>query len=284
MPEIRALIVDDEPVARAGIRKLLGEDEDIIVVGEAGTGSAAIDAILEHEPDLLFLDIQMPEMNGFDVLAAIGPDTVPAVVFVTAYDQFAVRAFEVEALDYLLKPFDDERFANVLGRAKQHLARAREHGLADRLESLLSAWESRRESGGRGSRDGAINALATESGIRQPARRSRWITRIIVRGGGRVFFQPVEDVDWIEAADYYARLHVGPKTHLVREALTALEDQLDPARFLRVHRSAIVNVSRVSALRPDWRNRHEILLHDGTVVPLSRGRKKAVERLLSRAR
>lgn len=283
MPEIRALIVDDEPVARAGIRKMLGEDEDIIVVGEAGTGLAAIDAILEHEPDLLFLDIQMPEMNGFDVLAAIGPDTVPAVVFVTAYDQFAVRAFEVEALDYLLKPFDDERFANVLGRAKQHLARAREHDLADRLESLLSAWKSRQESGGRGSRDGAINALATESGIRQPAGRSRWITRIIVRGGGRVFFQPVQEVDWIEAADYYARLHVGAKTHLVRETLTALENQLDPARFLRVHRSAIVNVSRVSALRPDWRNRHEILLHDGTVVPLSRGRKKAVERLLSRA-
>jgi two-component system LytT family response regulator len=282
--EIRALIVDDEPVARAGIRKMLGDDEDIIVVGEAGTGLAAIDAILEHEPDLLFLDIQMPEMNGFDVLAAIGPDTVPAVVFVTAYDQFAVRAFEVEALDYLLKPFDDERFANVLGRAKQHLARAREHDLADRLESLLSAWESRPESGGHVSRDGAINALATESGIRQPARRSRWITRIIVRGSGRVFFQPVEEVDWIEAADYYARLHAGAKTHLVRETLTALENQLDPARFLRVHRSAIVNVSRVSALRPDWRNRHEILLHDGTVVPLSRGRKKAVERILSRAR
>jgi two-component system LytT family response regulator len=282
--EIRALIVDDEPVARAGIRKMLGDDEDIIVVGEAGTGLAAIDAILEHEPDLLFLDIQMPEMNGFDVLAAIGPDTVPAVVFVTAYDQFAVRAFEVEALDYLLKPFDDERFANVLGRAKQHLARAREHDLADRLESLLSAWESRPESGGHVSRDGAINALATESGIRQPARRSRWITRIIVRGSGRVFFQPVEEVDWIEAADYYARLHAGAKTHLVRETLTALENQLDPARFLRVHRSAIVNVSRVSALRPDWRNRHEILLHDGTVVPLSRGRKKAVERILSRVR
>ena len=284
MSEIRALIVDDEPVARAGIRKMLGDDEDIIVVGEAGTGLAAIDAILEHEPDLLFLDIQMPEMNGFDVLAAIGPDTVPAVVFVTAYDQFAVRAFEVEALDYLLKPFDDERFANVLGRAKQHLARAREHDLADRLESLLSAWESRPESGGHVSRDGAINALATESGIRQPARRSRWITRIIVRGSGRVFFQPVEEVDWIEAADYYARLHAGAKTHLVRETLTALENQLDPARFLRVHRSAIVNVSRVSALRPDWRNRHEILLHDGTVVPLSRGRKKAVERILSRVR
>lgn len=284
MPEIRVLIVDDEPVARAGLRKMLDPDEDIIVVGEAGTGLAAIDAILAHEPDLLFLDIQMPEMNGFDVLAAIGPDTVPAVVFVTAYDQFAVRAFEVEALDYLLKPFDDERFANVLGRAKQHLARAREHDLADRLESLLSAWESRQESGGRVSRDGAINVLATESGIRPPAPRSRWITRIIVRGSGRVFFQPVEEIDWIEAADYYARLHAGAKTHLVRETLTALENQLDPARFLRVHRSPIVNVSRVSALRPDWRNRHEILLHDGTVVPLSRGRKKAVERLLSRAR
>jgi two-component system LytT family response regulator len=276
--EIRAVIVDDEPVARAGIRKLLAAEPDITVVGEAGNGRTAVEAILDHEPDLLFLDIQMPEMNGFDVLAVVGADAVPAVVFVTAYDEFAVRAFEVRALDYLLKPFDDERFAAVLDRARQHLARNREHDLANRLETLLEAWESRQPLPRASSHD--TDGVA----VNRDGRTGGWLSRIIVRGAGRVSFQPVDEIDWIEAADYYARLHVGGKTHLVRETLSALEKQLDPSRFLRVHRSAIVNVSRVRSLRPDWRNRHEILLHDDTVVPLSRSRKKAVERLLSRAR
>jgi two-component system LytT family response regulator len=276
--EIRTLIVDDEPVARAGIRKLLDAEPDISVVGEAGNGRAAVEAVLEHRPDLLFLDIQMPELNGFDVLAVVGAEAVPAIIFVTAYDEFAVRAFEVRALDYLLKPFDDERFAAVLDRARLHLERSREHDLANRLETLLEAWESREPPAAPGGSKPAIRR------DRREARTSRWLTRIIVRGSGRVSFQPVDEIDWIEAADYYARLHVGGTTHLVRETLSALEKQLDPSRFLRVHRSAIVNVARVRSLRPDWRNRHEILLHDGTAVPLSRGRKKAVERLLSRAR
>ena len=278
MREIRTLIVDDEPVARAGIRKLLDAEPDITVVGEAGNGRAAVEAVLEHRPDLLFLDIQMPELSGFDVLAVVGADAVPAIIFVTAYDEFAVRAFEVRALDYLLKPFDDERFASVLDRARLHLERSREHDLANRLETLLEAWESRQSS----AEQGGTKPAAPPA--RREARTSRWLTRIIVRGSGRVSFQPVDEIDWIEAADYYARLHVGGTTHLVRETLSALEKQLDPSRFLRVHRSAIVNVARVRSLRPDWRNRHEILLQDGTAVPLSRGRKKAVERLLSRAR
>ncbi len=220
----------------------------------------------------------MPEMNGFEVLSSVGPEAAPAVIFVTAYDTFAVRAFEVQALDYLLKPFDDERFATVLDRARRHLERERGRDLADRLESLIGAWES-------AGRPGAGRGEAGERAAGAAGRRgSRWLTRIIVRTSGRVFFQPVDEIDWIEAADYYARLHVGDTTHLIRETLASLEQQLDPSRFMRVHRSAIVNVSRVRSLRPDWRNRHEIVLRDGTVVPLSRGRKKAIERLLSRAR
>ncbi|MCI0433691.1 MAG: LytTR family DNA-binding domain-containing protein [Gemmatimonadetes bacterium] len=281
---MRAVIVDDEPVARAGIRQLLAADAEVTVVGEAGSGPAAVRAILEHEPDLLFLDIQMPEMNGFEVLDAVGPARVPAVIFVTAYDQFAVRAFEVQALDYLLKPFDDERFRAVLGRAKAHVRRARDGDLAARLSALLEQWESSRPSQPHAGPDRTTQPSTSRRLRRRgPEPAGGWLARIIVRGSGRVFFQPVEEIDWIEAADYYARLHVSGKTHLVRETLAALEKQLDPRRFLRVHRSAIVNIDRIKELRPDWRNRHELVLRDGTAVPLSRGRKKTVERLLSRS-
>ena len=283
MAEIRVLIVDDEPVARAGLRKLLECDPEIDVIAEAATGRDAVRAILEHQPDLLFLDIQMPEMTGFDVLHAVGPARMPAVVFVTAYDQYAVRAFEVQAFDYLLKPFDDERFVTVLERAKQFVQRTRDDDLAGRLEALLSVYETR-------TRDRRPRLHARDVAARQAPQRAENspseavgpLTRIIVRGGGRVFFQPVEEIDWIEAADYYVRLHVGDRTHLVRETLATLEKQLDPARFVRVHRSAIVNVDRIQALRPDWRNRHVLVLRDGSTVPLSRGRKGRIERLLTR--
>jgi two-component system LytT family response regulator len=280
--EIRAVLVDDEPVARAGIRQLLAQTDDIQVVAEAGSGSAAVRAILEHRPDLLFLDIQMPEMTGFDVLHAVGPAYVPAVIFVTAYDRFALRAFEVQALDYLLKPFDDERFAAVLDRARLHLQRAREHDLADRLEALLEAWSRQKDD--TGSRIGAetptrdapaATAAATTRG------EERYLSRIVLRESGRVSFQPVHEIDWIEAADYYVRIHVGKASHLLRESLAALEEQLDPRNFLRVHRSAIVNVRAIREMRPDWRNRHALVLASGAVVPLSRKRKRAVERVLS---
>jgi two-component system LytT family response regulator len=281
--EIRAVLVDDEPVARAGIRQLLAQTDDIQVVAEAGSGSAAVRAILEHRPDLLFLDIQMPEMTGFDVLHAIGPAYVPAVIFVTAYDRFALRAFEVQALDYLLKPFDDERFAAVLDRARLHLQRAREHDLADRLEALLEAWSSQKDdTGSRIAADAptrdTLSATATAAKTRG---EERYLSRIVLRESGRVSFQPVHEIDWIEAADYYVRIHVGKASHLLRESLAALEEQLDPRNFLRVHRSAIVNVRAIREMRPDWRNRHELVLASGAVVPLSRKRKRAVERVLS---
>ncbi|HUP87824.1 MAG TPA: LytTR family DNA-binding domain-containing protein [Longimicrobiales bacterium] len=232
------MIVDDEPAARNGIRKLLALDADVEVVGEARDGKEAIALINELRPDLLFLDVQMPEANGFDVLEAVAPNAVKAVVFCTAYDQHAVRAFEVQALDYLLKPFEDERFRAVLERAK------------DRISSM--------------SPEG-------------------YVTRILVRESGTVTFVAVDSLDWIESADYYVRLHSGSKNQLVKYTLNDLERQLDPKRFLRVHRTAIVNVSRVKEIRIDYQNRHVVVLGNNVVVPLSRSRKAELEEALARA-
>jgi two-component system LytT family response regulator len=264
MPDrIRTLVVDDEPVARAGMRRLLEADPELDIVGEAGDGRAAAEAILTHRPDLLLLDVQMPEMDGFEVLAAVGVDAVKAVVFVTAYDRFAIRAFEVQALDYVLKPFDDERFACVLERAKRHVRRERDEDLAARISALLARYEP--EGAGEPAR---------------PAKRRVGLARIMVKDGGRVFFLPVEEIDWVEAADYYVRLHVGKSTHLVRESLASLEASLDPARFVRIHRSAIVNVDRIREMRPDWRNRSTVVLASGERLPISRSRREALERAL----
>lgn len=262
MPEIRTLIVDDEPVARAGIRRLLEDDPDINVIGEAGNGRTAVRSILANSPDLIFLDIQMPEMDGFQVIEQLGPARTPSVIFVTAYDQFALRAFEVQALDYVLKPFEDERFYTVLARAKQHLRRARDGDLAERLAALLAAYESR-----------SPPAVLPE-GATTP------LSRVLVKEGDRVFFLPVEEIEWIEAADYYARIHAGERAHLVRETMSALESQLDPARFVRVHRSAIVNANRVKEIRADWRNRAVIVLQSGERLPLARTRRATLERVM----
>jgi two-component system, LytTR family, response regulator len=267
MADIRTLIVDDEPVARAGMRKLLEDDPDIEIVGEAGDGAAAVAAVNRLRPDLLLLDIQMPELDGFQVLEAIGPAAVPAVVFVTAYDQFAVKAFEVQALDYVLKPFEDDRFYAVLERARQHLRRRQDDDLARRLGALLQSYEQR--------------AGTAPSDPPAAAATSRYLARISVKGEGRVAYLPVGSIDWIEAADYYSRLHVGETTHLIRESMSSLEEQLDPARFVRVHRSAIVNVERVKEIRLDYANRPVVVLRSGTRLPLSRSRREELERVLT---
>jgi two-component system LytT family response regulator len=266
MPEIRVAVVDDEPVARAGVQKLLQKDPELEVVGEAGNGRDAIALIRRTEPDLLFLDIQMPELNGFDVLAEMGPQDMPVTVFVTAYDQFALRAFEVQALDYLLKPFEDERFQIVLRRAKDEVRRARSDELTDRLERLLNAYS------------------AHSAGEPPDRARAAYVSRILVREGGTVTFLPVEEIDWIEAADYYAKLHSGAVVQLVRFTMNELEEQLDPGRFVRVHRSAIVNVSRVKEIRVDYRNHHVVVLRNGVRVPLSRRRRDMLEGIMSRAK
>jgi two-component system LytT family response regulator len=250
---IRTLIVDDEPVARQGVRRLLEGDPAIDVVGEAGNGAEAVRLIRALRPDLMFLDVQMPELNGFEVLAATGADPMPVIVFVTAYDEFALRAFEAQALDYLLKPFDNDRFRTVLQRAIQQVRFTRDGRLDRRLEALLAQY----------------------------AARSAGITRIMVKDTGMVFFQPVDEIDWIEAADYFVKLHAGGKVHLVSETLAELEDQLDASTFMRVHRSAIVNLTRVRELRLDFRNRHVIVLTTGERVPLSRAKRERLEALLA---
>jgi two-component system LytT family response regulator len=234
---IRTLIVDDEPLARANIATLLGGDPEISVVGECGSGTQAIAAVRKSKPSLLFLDVQMPECDGFDVLERLGGDAPAAVVFVTAYDKYAIQAFEVEALDYLLKPFDDARFFRALARAKAHL-----HQRAAKLPG---------------------------------------IQRLIVKSAGRVVFLQTEEIDWIEAADYYACLHVAGRTHLVRRSMSDLERDLDPKMFCRTHRSSIVNIARVRELRLDSNGEYEVALNDGTKLKVSRSyREQLQQRML----
>ena len=251
---IRTVIVDDEPVARRGVRRLLEADAEIAIIGEAGNGAEAVRLIHGSRPDLVFLDVQMPELNGFDVIEQVGVANMPVIVFVTAHDAFALRAFEVQALDYLLKPFDDARFETVLARARQQVGARREGARDERLGTLLSQYAGRAAAG---------------------------ISRIMVRNAGVVFFQPVDEIDWIEAADYFAKLHAGGKVHLVSETLSSLEQRLDPATFMRVHRSAIVNLTRVRELRLDYQNRHVIVLANGERVPLSRSRREQLEGALA---
>ena len=270
MADIRAVIVDDEPLARAGMRRLMEDVADITVVGEATNGAEAVEVVRRLKPDLLLLDIQMPEMNGFEVLHSLDDGDFGAVIFITAYDTFAVRAFEVQALDYIMKPFDDERFFAVIERARQHLRTGRDDALTRRLASLLDTYEKR--------------AAATPDGDEQEtghATRGGFISRVMVKESGRVFFQPVEGIDWIESADYYSRLHVGESKHLIRESMSSLEEQLDPRHFVRIHRTAIVNVERVRELRLDYANRHVVVLAGGTRLPLSRTRKETLERVMS---
>jgi two-component system LytT family response regulator len=258
---IRVLVVDDEPLARAGVCELLSRDAELDVVGEAANGEEAVAAITELKPDLVMLDVQMPGMTGFEVIRTIGPERMPAVVFTTAYDQFAVRAFEVNAVDYLLKPFDDERFAITIARAKKAVRHAHAGELSRRLVELLEKTDSP-----------AKPALA-------PA-PSPFSDRLVVKSGGRVVFLRTDEIDWVEAADYYVKLHSAGKTHLLRETMNALEDRLDPNKFFRVHRSAIVNLDRVRELQPYFRGEHVVILNDGTKLKLSRGRRAKLEQLL----
>lgn len=228
MPAVnfRTLIVDDEPLARSNLRVLLGRDPQIEVIGECCCGAEAIQQIRGCKPDLVFLDVQMPECDGFDVLEQLGADQPRAIVFVTAYDQYALRAFEAGALDYLLKPFDNERFERALQRAKQNLQRD------------------------------ADSASRPE--------------RIIVKSAGQIVFVKLAEIDWIEAADYYSCLHVGAKSHLLRRSMTELENELYGSSFCRIHRSAIVNLSRVRTLKIGPDGEYEVLLESGDAVRLSR--------------
>ena len=253
-PPIRVAIVDDEPLARQALRMVLETDPEVCVVGDCIGVDAP--ALIEREGvELVFLDVQMPEVDGFEVLAALRPGALPATVFVTAHDEYAVRAFEVHAIDYLLKPFDDARLLTALARAKQRLAR---HG-GTAGQPLLALLDER-------------------------ARRTSSVERFLVRARGKVVVVRAEDIDWIEAADYYATLHVGGDSHLIRETMTDLEGSLDARRFVRVHRRAIVNIDRVREVHPLFRGDCTLVLADGTQVRLSRTRRSDFERLFGTPR
>jgi two-component system LytT family response regulator len=248
---LRAVIVDDEPLARERLRTLLAEEPDIALIAECADGATAVTTIARERPDLVFLDVQMPECSGFDVLAALPRDLRFGLIFVTAYDRYALEAFEVHALDYLLKPFDRERFQRALGRMREQWAREeRAAGLEQRLLSLLEAHDARK---------GA--------------------ERIMVRSRGRVFFLRTDAIDWIEAAGNYARVHVGREDHLLRETMKALETRLDPGLFVRIHRSAIVNVERIQELRPSFHGEYVVRLAGGTELTSSRGYSEGLRRL-----
>ena len=251
---IRVAIIDDEPLARQALRMALETDPEVVVVGDCiGVDAPAL--IEREQVELIFLDVQMPEVDGFEVLAALRPGALPATVFVTAHDEYAVRAFEVHAIDYLLKPFDDARLLTALARAKQRLAR---HG-GTAGQPLLALLDER-------------------------AQRTSSVERFLVRARGKVVVVRAEDIDWIEAADYYATLHVGGDSHLIRETMTDLEGSLDARRFVRVHRRAIVNIDRVREVHPLFRGDCTLVLADGTQVKLSRTRRAEFERLFGTPR
>jgi two-component system LytT family response regulator len=255
--KIRTLIVDDEPLARERLRKLLAVESDIEIVGECADGRQALAAIKKESPDLVFLDIQMPELDGFGVIAGLEDVAAPAFVFVTAYDRFALRAFEVHALDYLLKPFDRERFQKALDRAR-HLAQQRQSGdFNQRLSSLLSDLKSDRP-------------------------EPKYLDRLAVKTEGRVLFFKTDDIDWIEAADNYVSIHIGAEEHLHRETMASLETKLPPHRFIRISRSTIVNVERIREMQPMFHGDYVVILKNGTKLNLSRNYREKLNQLLGK--
>ncbi|MEM1041749.1 MAG: LytTR family DNA-binding domain-containing protein [Bacteroidota bacterium] len=265
---LRVLIVDDEPPARKRLARLLKGQDGFETAGECANGREALDAIGAEQPDLVLLDVQMPELSGLEVLEALDPETMPVVVFVTAYDQHALRAFELHAVDYLLKPFDDERFEVAIGRAKARIERGHLAGLSRRLLTLLRSVE-----GGPGEPDELVEPSA-------PAQAPT--DRLAIRSGDRLLIVKVEQIDWIEGAGVYAKLHVGPKTHLIRETLTNLAEQLDPERFVRIHRSTIVNRDRVRELRSYFHGEYIVILEDATQLKLSRTYRDSLDQIAGR--
>ena len=270
MSAIRVVVVDDEPLARRRIIRLLTDREGFEIVGEFGSGRKAALAIPEIDPDLLFLDVQMPEMGGFEVLESLSRSRPPVVIFVTAYDDYAVRAFEVHALDYIMKPFDDDRFEAALVHAREQLRMESGDGLRRRLNDVVKALL------------GVTGAPAPGPEISLDPVRSgnRWLERLVVRSQDRAWFVRVADIEWVEAADYNVRIHTSERTYTTRETLSGLAEQLDPRRFIRVHRSTIVNIDRVREVQPYFHGAYILLLQDGTEIRLSRARRRAFEEAL----
>jgi two-component system LytT family response regulator len=252
--QIRVLLVDDEPLARDMIREMLSDDPLVGIVCECVNGQEAVLAINAHSPDILFLDVQMPEIGGFEVLEALKTKRLPHVIFVTAYDQYAVRAFEVHALDYLLKPFDRERFDASWQRARAQVLREKNGNLDQHILALL----------------------------RELKAGSNYLKRLVVKTNGRVFFLDMDEIDWLEAEGNYVNVHMGTKTHLIRETIGGLEAQLDPKKFLRIHGSAIVRVDCIKELHPWFHGEYRVILHNGIQLTLSRTHRENLQEALGK--
>ena len=255
MMKIRTLIVDDEAPARARLRQLLRVEEDVEIIAECANGRQAVAAIQQHQPDLVFLDVQMPRLNGLQVCRSLGDGPLPCVIFVTAFDQYALQAFEVHAIDYLLKPFDQERFRKSLRRAREQLRQAR-GGADDRLTAFLDEFQ----------------------------RRPKEPDRLVFKANGRVVFIRMRDLDWVESDGNYVKVHTGVTMHHLRETLTALEEQLLPERFMRISRSVIVNLDRIKECQPLFYGDYAVIMQDGTRLTLSRNFRDRLEKLLARGR
>lgn len=240
--KIKTLIVDDEPLARERVRRFLRDEKEIQVIGECGNGAEAIEFIKKEKPELVFLDIQMPEKNGFEVIKSLGVKMLPTIIFVTAYDNYALQAFDASALDYLLKPFNRDRFSRAVSRACEHIENKKRGNLDERIASLIAD-------------------LKTEK---------KYLERLVVKSVGRVFFLKTDEIDWIEAAGNYLKLHVGRESHLIRETMNAIEAKLDPDKFLRIHRSTIVNIDRIKELHPMFSGDYDVVLQTGAKITLSR--------------
>ncbi|HLN98202.1 MAG TPA: LytTR family DNA-binding domain-containing protein [Pyrinomonadaceae bacterium] len=253
-PGIRVLLVDDEPLAREMLREMLQGDPDVQIVGESCNGSEALQAIRTQAPDLVFLDVQMPEVGGFEVLESLSKEALPYIIFVTAYDQYAVRAFEVQALDYLLKPFDQDRFDVSWQRAKAHVLRERNGGIDDRILALLEELKA----------------------------GNKYLERLVFKAAGRIYFLDTKDIDWIEAEGNYVSVHSAKKSHLLRETITSLEAQLDPKKFVRIHRSSIVRVDFIQELQPWFHGEYRVILQDGTQLTLSRNHREKLQEALGK--
>jgi two-component system LytT family response regulator len=255
---LTACIVDDEELARRGVRSRLASHDDIEVLAECKSGRGAVAAIRSREVDLVFLDVQMPGLDGFDVIQKVGPDAMPVTIFVTAYDEYALRAFDVHALDYLLKPLEEERFAEALGHARERLSEQEAGQFGERLAAFVSDLDD--------ANDGAPAPGATPT------------DRFVVKSGGRVRFVAAADIEWVEAAGDYVRLHTAETTHLLRKTMKQMEQDLDPSQFLRIHRSTIVNVDCLQEMRPYGSNNEYVaVLTDGTERKMSRTYRDAVD-------
>jgi two-component system LytT family response regulator len=264
MTRIRTLIVDDEVLARRRIQNLLRGREEFDVIGECANGALAVQVIIERRPDLLFLDVQMPDLDGLGVLARVQVSgQLPVTIFVTAYDQYALKAFEFHAVDYLLKPFDDERFERALAWARTQLEREHLSSFTQRISTLLEEQSTRTQQ----------NEPATPAPAKSPI-------RLAVKSAGRVQFVRTDEIDWIEAESYYVRLHAHGKSHLLRETLGSLETQLDPRRFVRIHRSTIVNIERIKELQPQSHGEYTVILQSGAQLRLSRSYREKLRAIL----